>query len=974
MKTKFTLFVVLLLTSTMVSAQMPNGTAAPDWTVTDVFGGTHTLSSIAASGKAVGLKFSATWCGPCYTYHNQHHMRTAYDNWGPNGTDQIEMFYLEASPSTNQACLFGPAGCVGGTQGDWVTGTPYHTVHLEGANQNLGNTYQILGYPTLYAVSPDMRVYWIGSWTGATPSVWEDWLIESFSLEATATTFDAVCGGDGEIDLDPIGGYNNVSYAWSNGASTEDLTGLDEGTYTVTLTDSHGYDIVRTFDVDGPSQGALGVDLLGVDDVTCKSAGDGVIEVEAFGSTGSGYTYDWSNGMTGPLLTGLDGGNYDVTVTGPSGCQEFGFYFVWEPDEVGVNYFSQTAACDQANGEIDAEATGGTFPFTYELDGGMSNTSGLFQNLAGGDYELKITDGNQCEKVFTIAVDNEPAPVAMAESSNDIDCAATTATLSGVGSTSGADVTYLWTTTTGNIVSGADQLNAVVDAAGDYELKVTNTAVNCETTTMVSVAQDFTEPMLSVSDNVDLTCTVAAVQLCATTDAANTVTWMLPSGPVQQNCVIVDAASTYTAEAVASNGCSTSAQVVVGLSDDQPQVTVSTPSMLTCAEPSTDVVGAVQGDITDYTFAWTTSDGAISGASDTPSIIVTSAGTYTLVVTDIATGCAATQLVTIESDAALPSPSFDYVLVDGQLTLTNTSDVTDNVSWSYGNNQSSDMNEIIVEFAENGDYEVCVTVTNECGPAEQCQVVTYVVDLVAAPTAADVLCFGESTGVASVNPAGGLPPYTVTWTNAAGDTWTGETVMDLAPGDYTFEMFDDFGYTESGAVSIAEPAMLELGTADVVDESAVGASDGSISLTAMGGTGTLTYLWSNGATTATISDLAPGDYTCEITDENGCTVLSPTYTVAAAPTSVSEIAGLQSVNVFPVPVQDRVTLVLELDRSIDGQAMILNVAGSVVSQRSIQGSSISETFDMTSLQPGLYFVRVATESGVYTEKIIKLDR
>lgn len=974
MRTKFTLLIVLLLAVSVMSAQMPNGTAAPDWTVTDVYGGTHTLSSITASGKAVGLKFSATWCGPCWTYHNQHHMRTAYENWGPNGTDEIEMFYMEASPSTNQACLFGQSGCVGGTQGDWVTGTPYHTVHLEGANQGLGNTYQILGYPTLYAISPDMRVYWIGNWGGATASVWEDWLIESFSLEATAATFDAVCGGDGEIDLDPVGGYNNVSFAWSNGATTEDITGLDEGTYTVTLTDSHGYDIERSFTVDGPAQGPLGIDLIGVDDVTCKAAGDGVIEVEAFGATGSGYTYNWNNGMTGSLLTGLSGGNYDLTVTSPNGCEEFGFYFVWEPDAVGVNYFAQSASCDQSDGEIDAEATGGTFPFTYQLDGGVSNTTGLFENLPGGDYQLKITDFNQCEEVFTIVVDNVPAPVAMAASSNDIDCASTTATLSGVGSTSGADVTYQWSTTNGNIVSGANQLNAVVDAAGDYELKVTNAAVGCETTTMVAVAQDITEPMIGVSDDVDLTCTATTVQLCATTDAANTVTWMLPSGPVQQNCVTVDAASTYVAEATAPNGCSSSAQVVVGLSDDQPQVTVSTPSVLTCDVPSTDVVSTVQGDISSYTFDWTTDDGVISGANNTPTITAAAAGTYTLVVTDIATGCASTQLVTIDSDAALPVASFDYLLVDGQLTLTNTSDVSDNVAWSYGNNQSSDMNEVIVEFAENGDYEVCVTVSNACGPAEQCQVITYVVDLVAAPTSADVLCFGDATGVARVNPAGGLPPYTVTWTNAAGDTWAGETVSDLPAGDYTFEMVDDFGYTESGAVSIGEPSLLELGSSIVTDESAVGASDGSISLTASGGTGTLSYLWSNGATTAMISDLAPGDYSCEITDENACVIMSPTFTVLAATTSLTDIVGLKSVNVYPVPVRDQVTLVVELDRSIQGQAMILNVAGRVVSQRTIEGSSITESFDMTSMQPGLYFVRVATATGVYTEKIVKLDR
>lgn len=973
MKTKFILVAAFLLSVLTVHAQMPQGSSAPDFTVTDIDGVTHTLSAIGASGKSVGLKFSATWCSPCWTYHNQHHMKNAYENWGPNGTDQIEMFYMESSPSTNEACLYGPSGCVGGTTGDWVTGTPYRIVHLTGANQNLANTYQILGYPTLYAVSPDQRVYWIGSWTQATPSVWEDWLIESFSLDATAVITDSDCGGEGAIDLDRTGGYNGVSYAWSNGQNTEDLTGLDAGMYTVTITDAHGYDIERTFDVSGPSQGPLGVDLLDLEDVSCFQSGDGAIDVIAYGSTGSGYTYDWSNGMTGEYISGLDGGDYELTVTSPSGCELVEYYYVYEPDELTANLSIDPSTCGNDNGLVTAQADGGSFPFTYDLDG-VTNSDGYFDNVAPGQYMLTVRDFNQCEQVYTVDVDDIPAPTVMAATSNDLTCAATTATVSGMGSSSGAIYTYQWTTTNGNIVSGANEIEAVVDAAGDYMLEVSDNTYGCVSMMSTSVAADLDEPMISVSDDTELTCTVTTVELCATVDASHTVTWNLPSGPVAQTCVTVDAADTYMAEVVSTNGCTATASVTVGLSDDQPQVSVDAPSTLTCESPTTALTSSVNGDPADFMFAWSTTDGSIDGANDQASITAAAAGTYILVVTDIATGCNATQNVTVDSEAALPMAGFTFTLVNGVLTLTNTSDVSDGAEWALGNGQSASDNEVTVTYDENGMYDVCITVSNECGPAQHCQTIQYVVDLEAAPSSTDVLCFGSADGVASANPTGGLPPYTITWAGPGGSTYTGEMIDNLGPGEYSFEMTDDFGYTESGSVSITEPTSVEIRDATVTSETAVGANDGSISLEADGGTGTLTYLWSNGATTATITDLAPDDYTCEIMDENGCTKTSDTYTVEAAPTSVSDIDGLLSVVAFPSPVRDQVTLQATLDRSIQGQIVLIDVAGKVINAVQVNGSELTETFDMSGQPAGLYFIQLTAENGYHTEKVIKLDR
>ena len=104
-------------------AQLPHGAAATDWTLDDTDGNTHHLFGYLNSGKSAILKFSATWCGPCWTYHQTHTLDNVYDAHGPGGTDEVRVFYIESSPSTNEACLFGPSGCSGGTQGDLSAGT-----------------------------------------------------------------------------------------------------------------------------------------------------------------------------------------------------------------------------------------------------------------------------------------------------------------------------------------------------------------------------------------------------------------------------------------------------------------------------------------------------------------------------------------------------------------------------------------------------------------------------------------------------------------------------------------------------------------------------------------------------------------------------------------------------------------------------------------------------------------------------------
>jgi thiol-disulfide isomerase/thioredoxin len=146
------LIAVLISSYSMTAnAQLANGCIAPDFTATDINGNTWNLYSILNQGKTVFMDISATWCGPCWSYHNSGALENLYNQYGPPGTNELMVLFVEGDGSTNTACLYGPTGCNSTTQGDWVTGTPYPIID----NATIANQYQIGYYPTIYMITPD---------------------------------------------------------------------------------------------------------------------------------------------------------------------------------------------------------------------------------------------------------------------------------------------------------------------------------------------------------------------------------------------------------------------------------------------------------------------------------------------------------------------------------------------------------------------------------------------------------------------------------------------------------------------------------------------------------------------------------------------------------------------------------------------------------------------------------------------------
>ncbi|MBI1836685.1 MAG: T9SS type A sorting domain-containing protein [Flavobacteriia bacterium] len=148
-------------------AQLADGSIAPDWTLSDINGTSHHLYSDLNSGKAVYIDVSATWCNPCWVYHNSGELENLWVSHGPSGgtnvsgstTNDVMVYLIEGDGATGTNALNGISGVDGSTQGNWVTGTSHPIIDPSAIQIGQFNTnYSINAFPTVFMVCPDKTI------------------------------------------------------------------------------------------------------------------------------------------------------------------------------------------------------------------------------------------------------------------------------------------------------------------------------------------------------------------------------------------------------------------------------------------------------------------------------------------------------------------------------------------------------------------------------------------------------------------------------------------------------------------------------------------------------------------------------------------------------------------------------------------------------------------------------------------------
>lgn len=147
---------ILALAGFSANAQLAAGSPAPDFTATDINGVEHHLQTYLDEGKTVIMDVSATWCGPCWGFHSRHVLDDLYKAYGPAGSNEVVVLFIEGDPGTTMADLEGTGN---NTQGDWVTGTSYPIIDDIAGASSINNMYDIGYFPTLYRICPSGLVY-----------------------------------------------------------------------------------------------------------------------------------------------------------------------------------------------------------------------------------------------------------------------------------------------------------------------------------------------------------------------------------------------------------------------------------------------------------------------------------------------------------------------------------------------------------------------------------------------------------------------------------------------------------------------------------------------------------------------------------------------------------------------------------------------------------------------------------------------
>ncbi len=152
---------ILVLFANHSSAQLEDGSIAPDWTLTDIEGNTWNLYDLLDQNISVFLDYSAVWCGPCWSYHTGGNLEALYEDYGPDATGEVMVFMIEGDGTSTLDELNGIGG---GTQGNWVSGTPYPIVLTHVGDDSYGAVadYDIAYFPTIYRICPTRIIKEVG--------------------------------------------------------------------------------------------------------------------------------------------------------------------------------------------------------------------------------------------------------------------------------------------------------------------------------------------------------------------------------------------------------------------------------------------------------------------------------------------------------------------------------------------------------------------------------------------------------------------------------------------------------------------------------------------------------------------------------------------------------------------------------------------------------------------------------------------
>ncbi len=242
-----------------------------------------------------------------------------------------------------------------------------------------------------------------------------------FPLSFSFLSTDLSCNGgsDGELEVIPYGGTEPyLSPAWTGGFSGFTYSGLEAGTYTVTLTDAMGCTIAQSGIVQEPTEMQA---IFNTTEVICPGESTGSIFASSLGGTPPYQSFAWSTGQTGTTLGNLAAGIYTVTITDAHNCTITSSIEVGSSPDWDVHGSTGTILCyGNLTGSIHLTISGGNQPYAnYAWSNGMNGPT--INSIGAGTYTVTITDAELCTTVSSFTQD-QPALLQLGHQQENILC------------------------------------------------------------------------------------------------------------------------------------------------------------------------------------------------------------------------------------------------------------------------------------------------------------------------------------------------------------------------------------------------------------------------------------------------------------------------------------------------------------------------------------------------------------------------
>ncbi|MBN8678873.1 MAG: gliding motility-associated C-terminal domain-containing protein [Chitinophagales bacterium] len=639
----------------------------------------------------------------------------------------------------------------------------------------------------------------------------------------------------------------NFSYSWTASGGANIVSGANSLSPVI---DAGGVVTFSCFNVDNGCSSTQTVNIAqntvspladaGLNDTL--SCLNNALVIQGSGSGAPGLIYSWTTSGGGNILSGGNtptpsvnqAGIYTLTVENPAnGCIATDQVQIFNDLNAPVSNAgtAATLTCSVLQTTLNGSASTGqgfSYQWTASNGGNIVNGANTLTPLVNepGVYTLAVTNAaNGCVATSSVTVpENVTPPAVEAGTANNLTCAVQSLSLAG--STTGGPATYLWTTTNGNLVNGANTLSPQVNQTGIYTLTATLNSNGCTASDVVEVGIDTLAPGFMIQSPGILTCTVQSTTLQGQVQqpgAGNfTAIWSTADGNIVSGSSTltpsVDEPGAYVlAITSALNGCL--AQQVVQVQEDvMPPIAVAAPGgNLTCTIQSLSLSGTGSSTGSNMAYQWTASNGGtiLSGAN-TLSPVVGSTGTYTLTVINNTNGCESNTSTDVGSNTVLPIAA---IASPQTLTCVQTTVVLDGsgssqgasyqANWATsGGNIVSGQGTYMPTVNEPGNY--LLTVTNTDNGCEQTAQI-LVQENINTPgalilPAAPLHCNKMEIFLLGSSPTIGPMQYSWTATNG-GNILTGDntpTPMVNAAGSYTLRIVNPDNGCQSETTLVLE--------------------------------------------------------------------------------------------------------------------------------------------------------------------------